>query len=202
MQNREHEEPDYGYWLKAKVWDTKEAAALILGYDPDYLWSFRPDPEDADKHDFDFAVGEDPRHTELKGKASSLERLLRRAYVAGDFGKPRLNQVGEPWGKTVTASQWINWAKKNDITCAQELLAAQEQSKNMPREEKDDLHPRTETSLLRIIGALLQELRSKTGQSQSSIIETVVDLHGHKSGISRSTLENYFSLANRRLDDW
>ena len=56
--------------------------------------------------------------------------------------------------------------------------------------------------MLRIIGALLSELRKSTGLSQTKIIEEVTDQYPLRSGLNKSNLENYFAAANRALDDY
>ena len=196
MSDTQNGGADFDYWLIAQLWDSREATALLLGYEPDFAFGYGPD-EDAFLN-----KNIDPKRDELREKAERLELLLRRAQLAGAFGKVQLNRMGDPWGKSVTGAQWIGWAQRNNICCAPELLAALEKYDDSAEEDSGEIHPRTETSLLRIIGALLQELKTDTNKSQAKIIDDIVDMHGHKDGISRSTLENCFSQANLRLQNW
>lgn len=187
---------DYSYWLKVRIWDSREAAALLLGYEPDYAYGYGPDELGSVENKID------PLRSAIRDKANKLETILERAQLAGEFGKVRLNQGGGVWGGTVSPFDWMAWAKSNNIDCVEALLNAVAETKEQDDSEADDIHPRRETTLLRVIGALLQELKESTDQSQANIIKRIDDQHGHKSGISKSQLENDFAEANRRLKDW
>lgn len=56
--------------------------------------------------------------------------------------------------------------------------------------------------MLKIMGALLAELRKSTALSQAQIIEELTDQYPLRAGISKSSLENYFAAANRALNDF
>lgn len=71
--------------------------------------------------------------------------------------------------------------------------------------------PRERATLHRIIGAMLAELTSSVDpatkapakpryKTQADLIAELVDLHPHKEGISRATLENVFAAAKRTLE--
>ena len=66
--------------------------------------------------------------------------------------------------------------------------------------DETELHPRRENSLLRIIGALLNELKLENSKPQAEIIKNILEVHSDKDGISKTTLENDFADANRLLN--
>jgi hypothetical protein len=197
MKSKDTGKADYSYWLLIRQWSASEAAALLMGYEPGYTIYFPEFEWPTDEPEPD-----DVHRTAISREREKLEKVLESAQLAGELGKVQVNEVGKPWGKTVTATQWIKWAERNNIECAAELLAAYEQMSDKPEKESGEIHPRTETSLLRIIGALLEQLTENTNQSQAAVIREIVDLHGHKDGISKATLENNFSEAKQRLNFW
>ena len=103
MKSQDAGKADYSYWLMVRVWTAHEAAALLLGYEPQYtVVSF---------DEFDVI------RREVGIEREKLERILESAQLAGELGKVQLNLLGEPWGKTVTAAQWIKFAQRNEIGC-------------------------------------------------------------------------------------
>ncbi len=181
-----------------RVWTAHEAAAFLLGYEPWYAHYFYSDPPFGGDND----EPEDVNRTAIAVEARRLEKILESAQLAGELGKVELNQVGKPWGKPVTWQKWVSWAKSNNIECAEELLAAVSELDEQKDTDEEVLHPRLKASLYLIIGALLQELKENTGDSQAKIIEQIVDLHVLKSGLSKSNLEYHFAEANRYLNTW
>ena len=188
MTNGKIQPADYSYWLKVKDWGTYEAANLLLGIEPRSLHSY-PNDLSAEQR-----LASD--------QIDKLKRVLDGAVDAGDFGKVIYADEGRTIAPATSGFEWVDWAKRNGIDCAEELLNAVAETKEQDDSEADDIHPRRETTLLRVIGALLQELKESTDQSQANIIKRIDDQHGHKSGISKSQLENDFAEANRRLKDW
>jgi len=169
---------DYSYWLQVPLWNHNEAAALLRGFDPVKM------------------------SREVGREISGLQRTLERAQLAGQLGKSNANYDSSGQLPLVRPKDWIEWADRNQVTCSSKLLDALENPNASSEDSEDDINPRRETTLLRIIGALLQELQSNSNRSQTTILRNIVDLHGHKPGISESTIENIFSQANRRLNDW
>ena len=118
MESDTDGQADYSYWLKVRIWDSKEAAALLLGYEPDYAYGYGPDESGWVSDTID------PLRSAIRGKASKLETILRRAQLAGEFGKVQLNRIGDPWEKTVTWRKWVAWARLNNIKCSDVLSNA------------------------------------------------------------------------------
>lgn len=187
---------DYSYWLKVRIWDSREAAALLLGYEPDYAYGYGPDENGFVEDKID------PLRSAIRDKANKLETILERAQLAGEFGKVQLNQGGGVWGGTVSPFDWTAWAKSNNIDCVEELLNAVADIKEQKDSETDDIHPRRETTLLRDIGALLHVLKETTQESDANIIRHLDDLFGHIPGIAKSTLERDFAAAKRELKNY
>lgn len=81
----------------------------------------------------------------------------------------------------------------------------------MPDLNKPDrLDPRKETTYLNVIGAMLHILLNppqddkgnlKNINTQAAVIDEIVDLFGHKQGISERTLQDKFSAAKKSLDN-
>ena len=179
---------DYSYWLKVKDWGSGEAAYLLSGIEPHSLPLMPKDHS------------EDQR--KARDQYEKLRRVLNSAVMAGDFGKVTYADEGRTITPPISGSDWVSWANRNGIDCVDKLQNAIAELKVRKDAAPDDIHPRRETTLLRVIGSLLHELKEDTNQSQASIIKKIDDLHGHKSGISKSQLENDFAEANRRLRDW
>ena len=196
MESEKTGKADYSYWLKVRVWDSEEAAALILGYEPEYTHYLfinrlrhKDEPEDIGR-------------TAISVEADNLEKILQSAQLAGELGKVQLNQVGEPWGKTVTWQKWVSWAKRNKIGCANELLTAIAELEDQKELGPEEIHPRREANLLRVIGALLYILKEKSRKSEAQIIQRVEDLFRGRPGLAKSTLQNVFKLAKDKLIDY
>lgn len=192
---------DYSYWLKVLIWDSKEASALLAGYDPDALYNPRiPHPDEITYGQYDEEI--DVIRNSIRRSVEREHRILERARLAGELGKTRLKEDGTVICPPVSALDWVAWASRNDFACDGELVNAIAAFDNQESDDREVIHPRRETTLLRVIGALLHELRESTSQSQAQIVKQIIDMHGHKPGIAKSTLENVFSGANRRLADW
>ena len=169
---------DYSYWLEVPLWNHNEAAALLRGFDPV------------------------KQSREVFREISGLQRTLERAQLAGQLGKSNANYDSSGQLPLVRPKDWIEWADRNQVTCSSKLLDALEKLNASNEHSGDNIHPRRETTLLRIIGALLEELQRDSNKSQTTILKNIVNFHGHKPGIAGSTIENIFSQANRRLSDW
>ncbi len=169
---------DYSYWLEVPLWNHNEAAALLRGFDPVKM------------------------SREVFREISGLQRTLERAQLAGQLGKSNANYDSSGQLPLVRPKDWIEWADRNQVTCSSKLMAALEKRIASNEHSEDKIHPRRETTLLRIIGALVQELLRDSTRSQATVVRKIVDLHGHKPGISVSTIDKIFSQANRHLNDW
>ena len=188
---------NYGYWLLVRTWTAEEAAALVLGVEPEYTryhyeegWSEGP---------------EDKFRSAMAVTTDRVERIMESAQIAGEFGEVQLNQVGKPWGAAVTWRQWIEWVKKNEeLFLHPDLTAAIEQFQNKSDSQSPDerIHPRRETTLLRSIAVLLHLLKNDSDRSEADVIREVADLFGHIPGIGKSTLQRDFAEAKRRLKDY
>lgn len=200
MEPDAERQADYSYWLKVRIWDSKEAAALLLGYEPSYPWNYYFDKVDAEV--FKTGEKEDLQRSAIKREVCKLETILQSAQLAGELGNVRLNRGGGVWGNTVSPFDWMAWAKRNNIDCVEELLNAVAELKEQEDSEPNDIHPRRETTLLRIIGALLHILKENTHKSEASIIRHIDDLFGHIPGTGKSTVEGVFADAKRRLIEY
>lgn len=194
----DHLEPaaDYSYWLHVRVWSADEAAALFIGYEPEYT-----------RYTIDgvFDVGsEDRTRSAISKQAKRLEKILESAQLAGEFGEVELNQIGKPWGKTVTWREWIAWAPQNNIPLNATLSRAIDDHNKRVQiaESSAKIDPRRESTLLRTIGALLHILKQESSHSEADVIRQINDLFGHIPGIAKSTMERDFAGAKRRLTDY
>ncbi len=187
-------QPDFSYWAKMPHWTAWDTAALFLRLDPSFVKSLS------------VGLGGDELQSwqkKLRPTYNKLQKRLERLREVGEFGKPSVaTGDGHMRLPPVVPSAWVNWAANNDVVCPKELLDALEGSRLQPEEIPNELPQRREDTLLRIIGATLEHIQNATHLSQAKIIEDVVDLHGHKPGISKSTLENVFADAKQRLDKW
>jgi len=191
MDEQQDSAANFSYWLNVRVWNAHEAAALFLGFEPEYAErSFFGTPE---KH-----------RGEAIDTTNRLAKILESAQLAGEFGKVELNQGGRPWGRSVTWKEWITWAKQNDVELSSDLEKAADSRRPRARQddESEEINPRRETTLLRTIAALLHILKGEPSQSEADAIRQIQDMFGHIPGIAKSTLQRDFAEAKRRLTDY
>ena len=181
---------NYAYWLKVKVWTGREAASLMLGFEPDSIW-FSSEKSDILK--------------EGRKDAKKLYRILSRAADLGEFGPVRYGLEGETIAPPVVWQDWVQFANDNDLICAKsfvEAVAAHSPSANTV----DELHPRSEATYQRIIGGLIQLLTGETSgkansifRNQEAVVQALVFNYGDRDGISERTLDEKFAKAKARL---
>lgn len=188
MTSRKIQPADYSYWLMVKDWDSNEAAYLLLGIEPRSLPLWSKDQS-----------GDERKATEQHEK---LRRVLTSAVIVGDFGKVTHADEGRTITPPISWLDWVSWAKRNGIDCVDELQNAIAELKDRKDAAPDDIHPRRETTLLRVIAALLHVLSENSKESEASIIRQLDDLFGHIPGLSKSTLERDFADAKRRLKEY
>ena len=196
MEEKTETFADYAYWLHVRVWTANEAAALLCGFEPEYTRYTYHGPLDDEL--------EDKVRATFSDQVKRLEKILESAQLAGELGKVQLNQVGKPWGNTVTWRDWIKWALKNNIPLVPDLSKGIDDhdrriEENEPSEE---INPRREITLLRTIGALLHVSKQDPLRSDAEVIREISDLFGHVPGIAKSTMERDFADAKRRLSDY
>src|SRR3954451_17091380 len=88
-------EVDYDYWGRMPGWTMSEAAALLLGYDPD-----RMNPAEDKQHEPGSATW----------KYKRLLRVLQRACEMDELSSPEILQV------------LLEWARSNKVDLPQLLL--------------------------------------------------------------------------------
>ena len=182
---------DFSYWSKVRMWSPYEAAALLLGYDPEC----KNHPKDSDLYDLD--AGIDAIRVEIE----KIEKILISAQVAGELGDVQTSQMAEPWKNTVSASQWLSWARQNGFEVDSQLMALTENV--AVSKSSSDLSERKERTYLNIIGGLLGIMFDKntSGKSNSvfrndsDVINALTDKYNDKQGISERNLQKYFPRA-------
>lgn len=70
-----------------------------------------------------------------------------------------------------------------------------------PKDKRDNLHPKRETTYLNIIAALVELIQSPMPgrDSDAAVIRELVDNYGDRPGISKRNLEDVFPVAKKRL---
>lgn len=117
---------DYKYWLSVRVWTAHEAAALFLGYEPDYA-----------NYSTFLVDNPDNLRAEVADKKMRLQKVLESAQKAGEFGKISRTEDGGFVCPPVTWQAWINWAQADEMPLVKALLAAVERR----REKKPMVEP-------------------------------------------------------------
>ncbi len=88
--------PNYALWAARPYWKGDEAAALLLGLNPNFIWR-------------NGYFSHEARHYETK--VHELSKLTARVASDNSFGRP-------------TPARWLAWAKRCGITIPAELEAA------------------------------------------------------------------------------
>jgi hypothetical protein len=155
------------------------------------------------------------RIREEDGKAEILgdSRLCRAEWLyVNPTCLPRLltdDEVETGFFRTDRDGPIDTWATLKDsqkIHVTLDMLWIHADSRELVEERSSgsehEIDKRRENTLLRIIAALVLELTKASGQSQTKIIDNVVDQYPHIPGLKRSTLESNFAKAKRAFENW
>jgi hypothetical protein len=191
------EEPQWAHWKRIDEWTVAQATCLLLRVNPHCS--------------FGEVVG---KREALRGPFTSTQsRLCREGAQLLDliWASHRQRKL-DPDRKPVADSpqpmpphEWIRWAKSKALEIPAELTDIQVVAP-VRRDRTDD---RERLACLNTIGALLvlllEERPSAGGKaralyaSQARIIDTVLEAHPEKYGMSKRNLEAIFAGANKAI---
>lgn len=187
---------DFGHWVTRDVWTFCEAAHLLVGFEPVPGPEFHP----TDREDQELKATRAPRwqvadmYDRIKGAATAGKLAFEDApFVGGKPGHIRSNRV-EP--KAV-----IDWARNKGFELPPEIEAL--------RDEARVLTQRRETTLLRVIGALLDVVGGRGGcrnrhpdfASEAELIRHLGEKYDDKRGMGQRNLEMLFAQSKATLKD-
>lgn len=178
MESKNTASPDWLRWKKVERLELWEAASLSLNIEPRSI-----------------AVEENIEKGGLWYRAPKEFQDLLHQLVRSD-GLPKENDASaEPTKAMVKTRDYLEWARKR----GQQLPSALQDvtTANAPG-------PNREGTLLTIIGALVRHSLHADGtkvSSQAGLIDALFNLTTiHPRGLSKSTLEDTFSKANKAFD--